>query len=239
MVYYSGRYVQLILLGGFDCLLDQTSVPMALGAQRLIALLALQPQGMHRSVAGGRLWPASSQDRAAANLRSALWRVKRVDQPPIIEHRGPRLSLAPSVVVDVQALWHRIRDSCRKDWESDEHKTLVAGLTRELLPEWDDAWLIYERERWNQLRIHALERIAGELLIQGNHFGALETAMEAVALEPIRETAHRIVVEVHLAEGNKASALRHYQHYRGLLQRELGVTPSPSMDQLVKPLTWA
>src|SRR5690606_23384985 len=114
-------------------------------------------------------------------------------------------SLAPGVLVDVQVLWNRVSDPFRKNWEPEERKATVAGLTRELLPEWGDAWLSYERERWDQLRIHALERIASELLGQGDHFGALETALEAVALEPIRETAHRIVVEVHLAEGNKAS----------------------------------
>jgi DNA-binding SARP family transcriptional activator len=41
---------------------------------------------------------------------------------------------------------------------------------------------------------------------------------------------------VHIAEGNMASALRHYQRYRALLHRELGVAPSPRMTRLVRPL---
>jgi DNA-binding SARP family transcriptional activator len=43
-------------------------------------------------------------------------------------------------------------------------------------------------------------------------------------------------MEVHIAEGNSACAIKHYQRYRGLLRRELGVTPSPQMDQLIGPL---
>lgn len=231
--------VQVLLLGGFDCVVNGESTPLALGAKRLIALLALHRKGTHRAVAAERLWPSSTPNRAAANTRSALWRGKHVGGQPIIEHRGPRLALSPRVVVDVHATWSRIRDPHRTCWQPAERKKIVAALTQELLPDWSDGWLIYERERWNHLRIQGLEGIVSELQTQGNHLDALETALEAIALEPIRETAHRLIIELHLAEGNKASALRHYQRYRGLLQRELGVTPSTSMDRLIEPLTWA
>jgi DNA-binding SARP family transcriptional activator len=133
----------------------------------------------------------------------------------------------------------RIRGPGRTGWEDDEHKDAVAGLTRTLLPGWSDDWLTFERERWDQVRVHNLERIARELLAQERYFAALETAMAAIAVEPIRETAHRIVIEIHLAEGNKATALQHYQRYRGMLQRDLNVAPSQQMDQLVRPLTWS
>lgn len=227
----------MLLLGGFDCVVRQESAPLALGAKRLIALLAIQREGMHRAAAAEHLWPSSTPNRAAANMRSALWRGKQCQGRPIIESRGPRLTLSPAVVVDVHETWNRLRDPHRTSWEADERKKIVVALAQELLPAWPDNWLIYERERWDQLRIQGLEDIARELQNQGNHLDALETALEAIVLEPFRETAHRIVIEVQLAEGNNASALRYYQRYRRLLQRELGVTPSASMDRLVEPLT--
>jgi len=113
---------------------------------------------------------------------------------------------------------------------------LVDGLSRELLPHWSDDWLILERERWDQLRLHTLESLAQQLRTAGRYLPALQTALAAIAIEPIRETAHRIVIEVHIAEGNVASALKHYQHYRAILQRELGVGPSQRMVQLVRAL---
>jgi DNA-binding SARP family transcriptional activator len=61
-------------------------------------------------------------------------------------------------------------------------------------------------------------------------------ALAAIAIDPIRETAHRIVVEVHIAEGNVASAIKRYQGYRDLLQREVRVAPSPRMTQLIQDL---
>ena len=66
---------------------------------------------------------------------------------------------------------------------------------------------------------------------------ALEAGLAAIAIEPVRESAHRTVIEVYIAEGNAGCALRHYHRYRGLIRRELGVGPSREMVQLVHPLT--
>lgn len=107
-------------------------------------------------------------------------------------------------------------------------KELVDGLTQELLPDWLEDWPLLERERWDQLRLHTLESLVEQLWTQERYMAALQTALAAIAIEPVRETAHRLVIELHIAEGNAASALKHYQRYRGLLQRELGVTPLPA-----------
>ncbi|MFM9633311.1 bacterial transcriptional activator domain-containing protein [Streptomyces galilaeus] len=58
--------------------------------------------------------------------------------------------------------------------------------------------------------------------------------LAAAAIDPIRETAHRIIIEIHLSEGNVASAVRCYQHYEAYLQQELGVSPSPHMTDLLE-----
>jgi DNA-binding SARP family transcriptional activator len=60
--------------------------------------------------------------------------------------------------------------------------------------------------------------------------------LAAVSAEPLRESAHRELVEVHLAEGNVAEAVRQYDVYRHMLRRQLGLAPSPVMRRLVAPL---
>jgi len=54
-----------------------------------------------------------------------------------------------------------------------------------------------------------------------------------VAQEPLRESAHRLVVEAHLADGNVCEAIRQYRLYARLLDRHLGLEPSPRMSALV------
>jgi DNA-binding SARP family transcriptional activator len=52
-------------------------------------------------------------------------------------------------------------------------------------------------------------------------------------VEPLRESAHRALVRVHLAQGNVAEAVRAYESFRALLAADLGVEPTAQMDALV------
>lgn len=231
--------VHVCVLGGFECECAGSQISLPMGAQRLLALLALRGEGgVHRASAAECLWPDSLAGRAAANLRSALWRGRRVAEVTVIECVGPRLRMSPSVCVDLRAVQGQVRESLEGSFPIADRdcESLVAALSRGLLPDWPEDWLVLERERWDQVRLHALEGLAERLLAGGQYLGALKSALAAVAIEPIRETAHRLVIEVQLAEGNPASALVHYQRYRTLLHRELGVTPSPRMTQLASTL---
>ena len=64
----------------------------------------------------------------------------------------------------------------------------------------------------------------------------MEAAQAAVKLEPLRESAHRLLIGVHLTQGNQSEAVRHYRLYRRLLRRELALDPSAQMDELVSTL---
>jgi DNA-binding SARP family transcriptional activator len=97
-------------------------------------------------------------------------------------------------------------------------------------------WVHFERESLTQLRLHALERLSAQRLTHGRYADALALALAAVATEPLRDSAHRLVVQCHLREGNAVHALRHFDGYRDLLHRELRVPPSPQMQQLIGPL---
>ena len=112
----------------------------------------------------------------------------------------------------------------------------VAG---DLLPDWYDDWLLVERERFRQLRLHALESLADDLALGGQFAAAAEAALAAIAAEPLRESAHRVLVRLHLAEGNFGEAIRQYETYAALLRHELDLDPSPNMQNLVRTLTRA
>jgi len=51
----------------------------------------------------------------------------------------------------------------------------------------------------------------------------------------LRESAHRIVVLAHLAEGNVSEAAAQYDRLVHLLDRQLGVLPSDRMQELIAP----
>ena len=74
----------------------------------------------------------------------------------------------------------------------------------ELLPHWYDDWVVIERERFRQLRLHALDALCESLAAAGRYAAAVEAGRASVAAEPLRESAHRLLIQAHLAEGNRA-----------------------------------
>ena len=226
-----GPRPRLTLLGGFELLCDGEHVPLPPSAQRLLAFVALRERPLQRSYVAGSLWLDSPEERAAANLRSALWRLHGCGIQ-LVHSEGPRLSLDPGVVVDLREAErsaHRALDRTNGDVEVDPSE-----LSGDLLPDWYDDWVVYERERFHQLRLRALDALCARLADAGQLDGALEIGLAAVADDPLRESSHRAVVRVHLADGNIAAAIRQYRLCRRLLNERLGVEPSERMKELVR-----
>jgi DNA-binding SARP family transcriptional activator len=234
-----GPRPRVTLLDGFSVHLDQTGEESAAdefphAVQRLVAYLCLSGRSP-RSAIAGHLWPDVSEEHAHGSLRSTLWRLQKT-APGLVEVSARGLAMTGGVRVDVRALddWAgRVHDpqSCLGDIEVPPE-----GLRGELLPGWYDDWVLLDRERLRQLRMHALEQAARRLAAAGRYGDALQAAYAAVGAEPLRESAHRVVVRVHLAEGNVVEALGAYEQFRALLAEELGVAPSSQMDRLVSDL---
>lgn len=201
------------------------------GVQRLVAYLSLCRRPDRTAIAG-ELWPEVPEDNAHRSLRSALWRLQKV-APGLVEVSGGSLSLARTVRVDVRELTEWAQHMLDPHTRADAEAVPDVGLRGELLPGWYDEWVLLERERLRQLRMHALEALAEKLAAAGRYGEAVQAAYAAVVAEPLRESAHRAVVRVHLVEGNLAEALRAYDAFRTLLAEELGVAPSFQMDRLV------
>ncbi len=199
--------------------------------QRLVAHLCLSTHPPRAALAG-ELWPDVSEGHAHGSLRSALWRLQKA-VPGLVRATGDHLDLADGVGVDVHELGHWAERVRNPHVPLEQVEVPAAGLRGELLPGWYDDWVLLERESLRQVRLHALERVASRLAAAGRYGDALEAAYAAVRAEPLRESAHRTVVCVHLAEGNVAEALRAYEGFRALLSEELGVPPSSHMRRLV------
>jgi DNA-binding SARP family transcriptional activator len=221
---------RLSLLGSFELVCAGARVRLPLSSQRLVAFLALHDRPLRRLYVAGVLWLDTPEQRAYANLRSALWRLHRCD-PGLVDAAGQELRLSPKVVVDIreaEAAAHRILEV----GEPGEKRFEPAQLIDDLLPDWYDDWVLLERERFRQVRLHALDNLCERLTTAGRLEEALEAGLFAVAAEPLRESAHRALVRIHLAEGNTAEAIRQYRLCRRLLKEQLGVEPSPQMQQL-------
>ncbi|MFJ8635309.1 BTAD domain-containing putative transcriptional regulator [Streptomyces sp. NPDC093568] len=223
------------LLGDVGILRDGRPVASAPGAERLVAYLGCRGAAPRETI-GEELWPGLPDGRGRANLRSALWRLQR-GCPGLVVGYGPqRLTLDDSVVLDLAratAVARALIDPAARPVElpvpapPDE-----ALLLLDVLPDWYDDWAVVERERYRQLRLHALERLALAHLARARHAQAIEIAGQAVCAEPLRESGYRILVRAHQDEGNHVEARRVYERCRDLMEAELGLAPTAEMERL-------
>lgn len=226
---------QLFLIGGFELRHDGEPVPLSTSAKRMLAFLALQDRPLARGYVAGTLWSETTDTRAAASVRTALWRLK---QPglDVIDADNGTLALSRRVFVDL----HDVRVTARRLMDTPASVAVepldLALLSGDLLPDWYDDWVILERERLRQVRLHALEALCAELTDAGRHADAIEVGLCAVACEPLRETSNLLLVKAYLAEGNRLEAIRLYRDFRDLLHEELGLHPAAAMEDLVGPM---
>jgi DNA-binding SARP family transcriptional activator len=111
---------------------------------------------------------------------------------------------------------------------------LRANWYDDLLPEWDQEWLVECRARYRQLRLATLEKLAHDLSATGNHGAAVHAALTAVHADTLRDSAHKTLIEACLAQGNRHDANTHFETYQRIFRDELGVEPAGSIDHLLR-----
>ncbi len=71
--------------------------------------------------------------------------------------------------------------------------------------------------------------MAQSLLEDGQFHLAIEAALAVVAAEPLRESAHRVLIDAHVSMGNRFAALRQFDRCRALLAADLGLQPGDAL----------
>ena len=173
----NSKRIQLNLLGGFRLVVDDLPVVLPDGIQRVVAFVALQSAPVRRGFVAGSLWLDKGDARAAANLRSSLWRLHQNDIM-LLGCDGGMIGLGDGVEVDVRssievarAVIHGIAVPAV------DPTSQIQLLERELLPDWYEDWVIVERERVRQLRLSALEALASMLIETGRAAQAIDVGM--------------------------------------------------------------
>jgi DNA-binding SARP family transcriptional activator len=224
----------LLVLGRFEVRVGERPVAVGANGQRVLAYLAVAGPCQRRETLAGRLWEWSSQARAQANLRNALWRINQVDRC-LVEATRDEVRLSDGLRVDLHISADHARRLIDGDGEGPPPAVPRSLLESDILPDMDEDWLLLERERHRQLRIHALEALSTWLVAAGRFVEAIDAAYAAIVAEPLRESAHGALIRAHVAEGNRGEAARQFRVYERLLRDELGLRPSPQIAALVTP----
>jgi len=155
-----------------------------------------------------------------------------------------RMRLPRDTWVDFEAAEeaiHRAESAVAQgDWSRGWGPSLVALFTarRGFLAGEDLPWAEEYRRRLEAIRCSALECYAAVALgVGGTELAPGErVARELVVVEPFHERAHALLMEILVARGNAAEALRVYEGLRKRLRDELGATPAPELRALQERL---
>jgi DNA-binding SARP family transcriptional activator len=225
----------LRLLDRFELRFGSRVIPVTAGPQRLVTFLALHNRLLPRGHVAGTLWPDVPADRANANLRASIWRMPSTCRP-VIDLSMRHIRLGADVCIDLttaMALADRLLDRSNSCDESDLGAAARSVLLKDLLSDCYDDWVLVECERFHQLRLHALEALCERLTAAGRYGEAIDAGLAAICGEPLRESAHRVLIKAHLAEDNYVEAERQYEFYRRIVRHELGIEPSDSLRKLM------
>jgi DNA-binding SARP family transcriptional activator len=223
----------------------EDSLPGALG-QLLFAYLVLNRL---RHIDRDELLIAVYGDEAApghhARLSVLLSKLRRVVGAELLTGRAQiGLVLPADAFVDVEAALealHRAESHVAKgEWVEAWGPSGVAYhvASRPLLRGQDRAWLDEWRRRLDDVRLRGLECFATAWLGLGGPTlpQAADCARQLIELAPFRETGHVILMEALERSGNVAEALLAYDRLRVMLRDELGVAPSPAVQNVYRRL---
>jgi DNA-binding SARP family transcriptional activator len=222
----------LSLIHDFELRCGGELVQMSPNSQRVVGFVALHDRPVRRAKVSGTLWLDSPEDRASASLRSALWRIPAPRGQNVLAASTTHVWLNAHVRVDLHDAIARARSllsSTPMDLTALNVARELASFGGDLLPGWYEDWLVMERERFHYLRLQVLDKFGDQLCAHGRFGDALQMGLAAVAAEPLRESAHRLVIRAHLGQGNIAEAIRQYHSYERMLADELSAVPSEAM----------
>ncbi len=206
----------------------------------LFAYLALsRTQPVSRDALVDALWGEAPPDNVAAALSVLISKTRAVVGAQILRGRNMvSLVLPEPARVDIEAAQIALHAAesalATGDWRmawTSSHSAIFVGR-RKFLPEADTPWAETWRRRMVDVRVRGLEcYVRACLELGGTELpGAERGGRELVEVAPVHESGHLLLIRALAARGNPAEALAAYERLRVLLRDELGVSPSPAVQ---------
>lgn len=232
---------RLILLGGFRLhRADGSRLPLtARKGQALLSYLALQPgRSFTRDRLAALLWEGSSPSHARQSLRQLLTDLRRSLPPdePILDIRGEHVLVIPdALAVDVREFEQLLDEGTPQALA--RAVDLYQGRFLEGFDPRASAfedWLMAERSRLHELALGALQQRIEHERASDAIARAIRSVLHLLSLDPLRESAHRTLMELYCRQGHYGAALKQYRVCQRTLRRELDVAPEQETQHLLR-----
>ncbi len=236
--------------------LELDGVPLKFDSRKILALiafLAVTGENHSREYLITLLWPELDPSRARAGLRRNLSVLKKAlgGKWLVADRETVGFDLSADAWLDV-AQFRRLHQA----WQGHDHpqaqicpECLIALTEAVALYRGDflagfslrdsanfDEWQFFQTEGLRQEFAFALERLVKGQAAQGEVESAIPYARRWLALDPLHEPVHRVLMKLYAESGQRAAALRQYGECERVLEQELGVPPEDETIQLFKAI---
>lgn len=225
----------------------------------LVYLASEVERAHHREVLAELLWPERPPDAARANLRKTLSTLRQAigdATPPFLltDRETVQFNAASDHALDLIAFM-RALDACRAHAHArlEDCPACLARLAQAAdlyqgdflsqfylndSPAFDD-WASSKREALRRLVMGALTQLAVAYEGRRDYGMASRYAQRQIELEPWAESAHRQLMRLYTALGQRSAALAQYEVCRRALADELGVEPEAETTALYEHIRQA
>ena len=240
---------EIHLLGRFRALVDEVPIEDARWVRRksksLVKLLALQPERhgfrqLHREELIAKLWPDLGPEPAFNNFNKALHAARRALEPGLTDGRASRflqtrdqlVQLAGEVSLDVAA-FESLAEEATRSADRVKMEQALGLYEGDLLPEdlYED-WTAVRREHLRALKGHVLLKLAEVCEASASLPAAVEAYRQLIVSDPCNEAAHRGVMRVRAAIGQRHLALEQFRICKEALHRDLEAEPEAATVEL-------
>jgi TolB-like protein/DNA-binding SARP family transcriptional activator len=228
--------LSLKLFGQFE-IRDSSGTALTLPTRKTRALLgylainAERPQPRERLMA--LLWSDRGEKQARQSLNHALRAIRKLGEKEdvvLIDSDGERVTLrGEALESDAGCLRELLND------QPGEAAALYTGPFLDGLSVPDptfEEWLLATRSEFHRVACDALEAAADS----DDTTAAIDCLRRLLALDPLREEAHRQLMRLLHQSGDRAGALRQYQACAEILNRELQVDPDATTRALFEKI---
>jgi predicted ATPase/DNA-binding SARP family transcriptional activator len=220
----------------------------------LLAFLAMTRQRHGRDLLAALLWPDHDQTTARAALRRTLSTlVADIGKNWLeIDHDTIGLNWNANAWIDVVEFRRLLLEAWQPHGHADSEicdsclpllskavslykGDFLAGFTLRDSADFDD-WQSVQAQNLQREFMDALKRLATGFGSQSKFKSAIEYVQRWLALDPLEEKAHRLLMLYYARDDQRAAALAQYQQCVRLLEKELGVEPTEETTRLYQAI---
>ncbi|MFT5115153.1 MAG: TolB-like protein/DNA-binding SARP family transcriptional activator [Parasphingorhabdus sp.] len=229
-------------LGGCDIHLENSdsAIPTK-KARALIVYLALSRDGIRsREHLANMFWSRSAEEQARASLRQTLSSIRKVmgNDAEIIGGDADNIFLSlPYVQLDVLKFIELAQsgdfDTCCEAEQLYSGQLLDGFSLRE--NEFED-WLLSERRHLHELAIQLLSQLIEQSVLAGDAEKGIVYCQRLLNLDVLHEKTHRTLMTLYARLGRREAAIKQYDEYNAVWERELGIKPATETTALYESI---